>query len=340
MGRPSRNTAPSLGGLSPEISRRRVVFPDPDGPTTASSSPAATSKETSLSAAGASFEYRLPRRETRRPAPSACKLTGRPRVPGQDTPLDDDEQVVQQVAEQAEEEDAAVHLRHVVLRLLERDVAPESVARAGGELGDHEHDEADRERDAQPGNDRRERRREVDAVEPLHGADLQHRGGVARLWGDGADALDGVDEHRKADAERDYGDPRTVAEAEDHDRHGHDRDRRDRAQELGQRRERPSGTPKATPIPAPIPYPAASRFRLAAAVDRNSRVGHTCQARSTTVLAGGSKNDALLRAHASQRPSATRSTAGPRSRRHITAVPGAPRRPRTRRAPGLRGARR
>ena len=59
-GRPSRSTVPSLGGIRPQSMRSSVVFPHPDGPTTASSSPSATSNVTSASTAGPSAAVALP----------------------------------------------------------------------------------------------------------------------------------------------------------------------------------------------------------------------------------------------------------------------------------------
>ena len=85
----------------------------PDGPTTASSSPSATSNETSASAGAPARPVAL--RQARRPGArrrSAAELTDRSVVPREGVPLDDEEEPVQDVAEQAEEEDAGVHLRH------------------------------------------------------------------------------------------------------------------------------------------------------------------------------------------------------------------------------------
>ena len=41
MSRPSIDNPPELGDSSPAMSRNKVVFPDPDGPSTTSSSPEA-----------------------------------------------------------------------------------------------------------------------------------------------------------------------------------------------------------------------------------------------------------------------------------------------------------
>jgi hypothetical protein len=47
---PSKRRAPLRGVMSPEITRMRVVFPAPFGPTTATASPASTRRLTSHSA--------------------------------------------------------------------------------------------------------------------------------------------------------------------------------------------------------------------------------------------------------------------------------------------------
>ena len=133
-----------------------------------------------------------------------------------------------------------------------------------------------------------------DAFDP---ADVQHRGRVARLGRDCPDALHGVDEDREAHAERDHRDPHGVAEAEDDDRDRDDRDRRGRPRELESgssvrlaAREAPMTSPTAMPSAAPIAKPAASRFRLAATSERNSR-GRPDRPRPApaTSLAGGTE---------------------------------------------------
>src|SRR5262249_9732163 len=177
-GRPSRRTSPSLGALRPQRIRSSVVLPDPDGPTTARNSPRATSNETSSSAAGPCSANRLLSRETWRTSPSAAELTDRSVVPGEHPLLGAEEEPVQGVAEQAEEEDAGVQLRHVELGLLELDVVPQPVGRAD-ELRDDHHHEADRERDAKAGDDRRERRGQVEAMHALEPAHLQQGARVA-----------------------------------------------------------------------------------------------------------------------------------------------------------------
>ena len=101
------------------------------------------------------------------------------------------------------------------------------------ELGDDDEDEADRERNAQAGEDRGERGGQVDAVDALQPADVQHPRGVAQLRRQRADALDGVDEHGEEDAERDHRDRasrRPTPRSDDRDRH--DRDQGSRPQEL------------------------------------------------------------------------------------------------------------
>ena len=105
------------------------------------------------------------------------------------------------------------------------EVVAEPVALAD-ELGDDDQDQADRHRDAQPGHDRRECRREVDPEDPLHAADVEHRRGIPHLRRDEPHAFGSVDEDREAEAERDDGDALGVAEAEDDDRGRHDGDRR------------------------------------------------------------------------------------------------------------------
>ncbi len=49
--RPPIHTLPALGGSSPAISRRSVVLPDPDGPSTTRSSPAGIVSSRGCSAA-------------------------------------------------------------------------------------------------------------------------------------------------------------------------------------------------------------------------------------------------------------------------------------------------
>jgi hypothetical protein len=46
MSRPSIDNPPELGDSSPAMSRNKVVFPDPDGPSTTSSSPERTLRST------------------------------------------------------------------------------------------------------------------------------------------------------------------------------------------------------------------------------------------------------------------------------------------------------
>src|SRR5215210_1410612 len=104
-GRLSRSTEPSVGGVSPERSRRSVVLPQPDRPTIERNSPCPTSKETSLSAGGAPGPNRFPSRTTRsstgtatpggRGSPlvtSAGLLTGRSEVPAEGLALDEEEE--------------------------------------------------------------------------------------------------------------------------------------------------------------------------------------------------------------------------------------------------------
>src|SRR5918992_4650281 len=98
--------------------------------------------------------------------PSAARLTRCSVVPGEDAALDEQEEPVQHVPEEAEEEDARVHLGYVELALLIEDVGAETVL-AAGELGDDDHHEADRERDAKTGDDRRERGGGGDAEDTL-----------------------------------------------------------------------------------------------------------------------------------------------------------------------------
>ena len=125
------------------------------------------------------------------------------------------------------------------LTLLVENEVPETAALAG-ELGDDDQHETDRERDPKPGDDRRERGRQVDAKDAFRSADVQHRGGVARLRRDGTNALHRVDQDREAHAEGDHCDPHAVSEAERENEGRDDRDGRCRPRKLEQRVERPS----------------------------------------------------------------------------------------------------
>ena len=151
-------------------------------------------------------------------------------------PLDEQEEAVQDVTEQAEEDDPAVHPRQVEVALLLEDGVAEAVG-CPRQLGDDDEHEPDRQRHAAPRRDRGERRGQVDAVEPLDRPDVQHRRRVACLGRDAAHALGRVHEDREEDAEGDHRDEHRVAEPEDDDRDGHDRDRRHGAQQLEQRLE-------------------------------------------------------------------------------------------------------
>ena len=160
---------------------------------------------------------------------------------------------------------------------------------------------------AEPGNDRRERGRQVDAKDAFRSADVQHRGRVARLRRNGANALHRVDQDREAHAECDHRDPHAVSEAEREDEGGtiamggvalasssNGSSARLRAGEV------PMTSPIAIPIAAPIAKPAASRFRLAATSVRKSRVGQISHACSSTSDARGTRNESSAPAQSSQ----------------------------------------
>src|SRR3954454_24661380 len=67
---PSTSTVPRLGAYNRASSATRLVFPDPDGPTSATVRPASTVSSTSSSAGGAPARTRgeLPAPRRRRPA--------------------------------------------------------------------------------------------------------------------------------------------------------------------------------------------------------------------------------------------------------------------------------
>src|SRR5258708_8284594 len=76
---PSISTAPRLGRVKPAIMRKVVVLPQPDGPSSTTNSPGATSMLTSSTAASAPNALLTPHSATpagRRPAPSGGRTAG------------------------------------------------------------------------------------------------------------------------------------------------------------------------------------------------------------------------------------------------------------------------
>src|SRR5687768_6351402 len=67
-----RRTVPTTGGTAPMIVRRRVVLPEPDGPTTPTNSPGATARST-LTRTG-SEPYRHVTRSSRTRSPPASLI--------------------------------------------------------------------------------------------------------------------------------------------------------------------------------------------------------------------------------------------------------------------------
>ena len=205
---------PSLGSMSPQRSRSKVVLPHPDGPTRASTSPLCDVEGDRRSAPPG----HPPRSACRAPTPAgrartpAClehrfRLVSGPvhRTPRSAMPAHGARRAgrqVERVPEQAEEEDAGVHLGDGELTLLHQDVVAEAATLAD-ELGDDDQHEADRERDPKPGSDRRKRGRQVDAKDAFRPPTCSIEA-VSRASGRyGTNARHRVDENRKADAEGD-----------------------------------------------------------------------------------------------------------------------------------------
>ena len=241
---------------------------------------------------------------------------------------------------------------YVELSLLIENVVPETAALAGKFGDDHQH-ETDRERDPQPGENRRERGRQVDAKDAFRSAHAQHRGRVARLGRDGTNALHGVDQDRETHAEGDHCDPHAVSEAEREKESRDDRDGRCRPRKLEQGVERssertrcPRGEPDGDTDGRSDREACGEALQAPYDLRENSVVGQISQACSSTSDAGGTRNDSAALAHSSQSTNAPANTANPssgrpaRSRAVLTATERVPRHSSGRRAAGSVAARR
>src|SRR5499427_1502859 len=124
---------------------------------------------------------------------------------------------------------------------------PDQVADAalgGDELGRDQHDERDRERDAKPREDRRQRAKEHDAGEHhrLARAVILRHVPVNRLDVGGPDV--GVDDDGEEHRDGDERDLRGVAEAEGEEKERHQRDLRDRKQRGDERIDKDAHRPE------------------------------------------------------------------------------------------------
>ena len=159
----------------------------------------------------------------------------RAEVPGQDPALDEREDDVEQVPEQAEQQDPRPHLGDRERALGLQDEVADAVG-AGDHLADDHQDQRQRQARAHAGEDLRRGGRQDDVAQPVERADPVDLGGVQQRRLDAGDAVDRVQQHREDAHDGDQEDLRVVLDAEDEDRERDQRRGGDRAQELDHRR--------------------------------------------------------------------------------------------------------
>src|SRR5438093_9373144 len=228
-GRSSTRTSPAVGRRKPATMFSSVDLPQPDGPRRQTNSCAATSRSTSRSA-GVS-------------RPWATNVRDRPRtrifmlarvLPAQHAPLQHAHQPVAGVAEEAEQQRGAEHLRHEEEVAPVVDEIPEPVLGAD-ELRDDDDEERERHAQAQAGQHVGQRGGQDHAEEQVARPRAQALCRAQQPAVDLGDAVHGGHEHRKERRVGDEADLRALADADPDDEQRQHRERRDRPQQLDDR---------------------------------------------------------------------------------------------------------
>src|SRR5262245_41363971 len=204
---PRRTTSPLLGSSSPAMHLSRVVFPQPDGPTTQTNSPSATANETSPMACVAfssrPYVFPSPLISSIRASFELLRRGGAPApVPGERTALEQAEEEVESVTQHSDEHDHRPHRRELerVLRD-EEDVA--DAARRRPVLREHHDDHRERQARAHAGEDLRHRRRQDDAANRLAPGNAVRARRLDERGLDATHTVDRVQEHGEQADERD-----------------------------------------------------------------------------------------------------------------------------------------
>src|SRR5947209_15230029 len=165
-------------------------------------------------------------------------------LPAERATLQQPDQRVAGIAEEAEHDGRAQHLRD------QEEIAPvvDEIAEAvlgADELRDHDDEERQRQPEAHAREDLGERRWQQDAEEELTrpGPEALGRAHEERI--DPADGVDGGEEHREERRVRDEADLGLLADANPYDEERQHREWRDRAQQLDDRLD---GTPNGTEV--------------------------------------------------------------------------------------------
>src|SRR4051812_1017175 len=163
-------------------------------------------------------------------------LARRPRaaVPGERAALEEQEDGVEGVAEQAEQDDPGPHLGDRERPLGLQDEVADAV-RARDHLADDHEDQRERQARAHAGEDLRRGGRKDDVAEAVARGDAVDEPRVDQRRVHAGDAVHGVEEDRPEADERDHEDLRVVADAEHEQCERQQRGGGDRAQELDDR---------------------------------------------------------------------------------------------------------
>src|SRR6188472_2388708 len=203
-GSPCSRTSPRVGRSRPAMHLSSVVLPQPEGPTTQTSSRSAIENEMLRSACVTllpePYDF-----ATSRISSTGWLLGGRrppPAVPCEHAPLGEQVGEVEDVADDADEDDRGPH-RPELERVLRDEQHVADAARRREVLGDDHDDHGEREADPHSRGDLREGGGQHDAPDPLVGRDAVGARGVDERRVEGADPVDRVEQHREDAEERD-----------------------------------------------------------------------------------------------------------------------------------------